>query len=128
MLLESSLVILLVLASEVISNPLSALAQIIFCPIGGSLAGGIEHAAAFVFIGEIPTAEANIILFNQFHPLGGGVKVIAAITGSVTHTEFADKYGQSVLCTGFQTVAEVVLVGARVEMQGVKEVVVVQGG
>ena len=84
-----------------IPHPFATFAQIVLRPAGGCLAGRTDDAAAFGFVGKVPATEAETVFVNELQPLGSGVKIIATISGSITHTKFTDKYGKSVLYAGF---------------------------
>ena len=87
-------------SAEVVTDPASGFIEIIVGPVGKCRAGSLEDAAAFVFVGEIPASEADLIFVQQIQPLGRGIEVIGTIAGSVAHTEFADEDRKIVLCAG----------------------------
>ena len=88
-------------SAEVVTDPASGFIEIIVGPAGKCRAGSLEDAAAFVFVGEIPATEADLVLVQQIQPLGRGNKIVGTIAGGVTHTEFADEDWKIVLNTGF---------------------------
>ena len=86
--------------AEVVTDPPSGFIEILIGPVGESRAGSLKDTAAFVFVRQIPAAEADLIFVQQIQPLGRGIKVIGTIAGSVAHTEFADEDRKIVLCAG----------------------------
>ena len=86
--------------AEVVTDPPSGFIEILIGPVKESRAGSLEDTAAFVFIGEIPATEADLVLVQQIQPFGGGIKIIGTIAGSIAHTEFADEHRKPVLNTG----------------------------
>jgi len=87
-------------SAEVVTDPASGFIEIIVGPVGKCRAGSLEDAAAFVFVGEIPATEADLVLVQQIQPFGSGNKIIGTIAGGIAHAKFADKYRKPVLNTG----------------------------
>ena len=70
-------------SAEVVTDPAPGFIEIIVGPVGKCRAGSLEDAAAFVFVGEIPATEADLVLVQQIQPLGGGIKIVGTIAGEI---------------------------------------------
>ena len=65
--------------AEVVTDPPSGFIEILIGPVKESRAGSLEDTAAFVLIGEIPAAEADLIFVQQIQPFGVESKSLAPL-------------------------------------------------
>ena len=101
--------------------------EIVCGEVAGLGAVGFEEGRGFVFIGEVPAYVADVEGVHEVDPGVGRGVVDGAGAGSVADAKLADKDGKAGFVSGRERIAKILLVGGSVEVQGVHDVVEVQG-